>query len=218
MAAGPRRATGALVIAAAALAPMVARPAGPSWAADPARSRIAVHVLKKGLLSGMAHDHHFEATAFRATAVADEPGGRLVSLEVVVRAASLRDRQPDLSPEDRAKVDAQAAGEDVLDAGRFPELRFVAGAPGTGGLALPAAGEAEGTLPGSLTLRGQERSLAVPVRATREGGAWRAKGSVRFKQSDFGIEPYSGFLGTIAVHDEVEVEWDLLLVERQPGG
>lgn len=206
------------MIAAAALAPLVARPSGPTWTADPARSRVVVHVLKKGLLSGLAHDHHFEATAFRATAAANESGERLATLEVVVRAASLRDRQPDLSPEDRAKVDAQAAGEDVLDAERFPEIRFLASAPGPDGVALPAAGDVDGTLPGSLTLRGRERPLAVPARASRDGTAWRARGSVRFRQSDFGIEPYSGFLGTIAVHDEIEVEWDLLLVERQPGG
>lgn len=206
------------MIAAAALAPLVARASGPTWTADPARSRVVVHVLKKGLLSGLAHDHHFEATAFRATAAANESGERLATLEVVVRAASLRDRQPDLSPEDRAKVDAQAAGEDVLDAERFPEIRFLASAPGPDGVALPAAGDVDGTLPGSLTLRGRERPLAIPVRASRDGPAWRARGSVRFRQSDFGIEPYSGFLGTIAVHDEIEVEWDLLLVERQPGG
>ena len=207
-----------MALAATAAAPIRVPGAAPTWTADPGRSRIVVHVLKKGLLSGLAHDHHFEATAFRATAAADESGSRLASLEVVVRASSLRDRQPDLSPGDRAKVEAQAAGEDVLDAERFPEIRFAATTQGAVGVALPAAGEAAGTLPGALTLRGQERPIAVPVRASREGGGWRATGAVRFRQSDFGIEPYSGFLGTIAVHDEVEAEWDLLLVERQPGG
>jgi polyisoprenoid-binding protein YceI len=46
---------------------------------------------------------------------------------------------------------------------------------------------------------------------TAEGDGWRVRGGVKFKQSDFGITPFSGFLGTIAVHDEVEVALDLLL-------
>lgn len=53
------------------------------------------------------------------------------------------------------------------------------------------------------------------MRASREGAGWRASGTLRFLQSDFGIEPYSGFLGTIAVQDEVQVEFDLFLAPVQ---
>jgi polyisoprenoid-binding protein YceI len=206
-----RRLPGLVVLAILALAPMRDARASPSrWSADPARSRIVVHVFKKGLFSGLAHDHHFVAGTFRVTATIDEAAPSAGPFEVIVAAGSLRDQQPDLSDDDRAKVDAQAAGEDVLDASRFPEIRLVP-AEVPAGLRAAGAGGLEGQLAGTLTLHGQQRPVSVAVRAARDGDGWRARGSTRFRQSDFGIEPYSGFLGAIAVQDEVLVEFDLRL-------
>ena len=180
-----------------------------AWSAGPASSRLLVRVQKRGLLSGLAHDHEFLATDWRASAAFDPAGGAPARFEVVVRTGSLRDQQPALSAVDRAKVDEQAAR--TLEAARFPEVRFSADRlvlqPGAQG----PEGRLEGALSGTLTLHGQERPLGVAVRAAREGAGWRATGTVRFRQRDFGVEPFSGFLGTIAVHDEVEVAFDLLL-------
>jgi polyisoprenoid-binding protein YceI len=113
-------------------------------------------------------------------------------------------------------VNAQAAGPEVLDAARFPEIRLAPGPAGEARLRRAADGRLEGDMPGALSLHGRSRSVTVPVQAAREGGAWRVRGSVRFLQSDFGIEPYSGFLGTVGVQDEVEVTFDLFLV-AEPG-
>jgi polyisoprenoid-binding protein YceI len=181
------------------------------WSATPGRSRITIHVYKKGFLSGMAHDHHFAAGSFRVTATMVAGAPALARLEVTIAADSLRDQQPELSAEDRAKVDAQAAGSDVLDAARFPEIRFEPEGPAESALRVEPDGSLDGELSGTLSLHGQRHPLAVRVHAAREGEAWRARGSVRFKQSDFGIEPYSGFLGAVAVHDEILVEYDLVL-------
>jgi polyisoprenoid-binding protein YceI len=188
-----------------------ARAAAEAWRADPARSRIVVHADKRGVLSGLAHDHHFAATSFRAAATFDPAAPSDVRLEVTVAADSLRDRQPALSPGDRDKVDRQAAGPQVLDAARHPEIRFVSSAAIRAATAA-AGGAVDGELSGTLRLHGRERPIAVPVHATREGDGWRAKGTVRLRQSDFGISPFSTFLGTVAVRDEVTIEWDLLLV------
>ncbi len=174
------------------------------------KSRIVVHVKKRGLLSGMAHDHHFAVRDWRATADFDPANPAEARCEVIAAADSLRDEQPALSSEDRQKVDRQAAGEGVLDARRYPEIRFTSSGPLRGG-----DGRVEGTFSGTLRLHGRERPVRASAAATREGEAWRVRASVRFKQSDFGIEPYSGFLGTIAVEDEVLVEADLVMV---PGG
>jgi polyisoprenoid-binding protein YceI len=174
---------------------------------------MAVHVLKKGLLSGMAHDHHFVPGDWSGTASFDPARPSDVQVEVVVVAGSLRDNQPKLSPEDREKVDRQAAGPEVLDASRYQEIRFTANkfepsAPAPG----PAAHRLQGLLVGTLSLHGQKRPLSVRVVATAQGGGWRVLGAVSFKQSDFGIEPYSGFRGTIAVHDVVKVVYDLAMM------
>lgn len=70
----------------------------------------------------------------------------------------------------------------------------------------------KGMLTGTLSFHGQERPVSVPVTATKEGNAWRARGAVTFKQSDFGVHPYGSFVGTIAVRDEVRLEYDIVLV------
>jgi polyisoprenoid-binding protein YceI len=169
-----------------------------TWTASTGNGRIVVHVYKRGLLSGLAHDHHFSATDWRATAVLDpaEPG--LARVEVVVAAGSLRDQQAALSKQERDKVNGRTAGPETLDAARYPEIRFV-------------ADRLDGDLIGTLSLHGVSRPLTVPVQATREGERWRVKGAARIKQSEFGIEPYSGFAGTVAVHDEVVIEFELLI-------
>ena len=191
--------------------PERARPSPVTWVADLKRSELVVHVFKKGLLSGMAHDHHFAASDWSATARLDPAQPSEAHFEVIVAAGSLRDRQPELSTKDLAKVNAQAVGPDVLDARRNPEIRFVSTEPVRGGGSAQPEGRIEGELAGTLSLHGRDRPLSVRVAASRDGDGWRARGSARFKQSDFGIKPYSGFLGTIAVHDEVEVAYDLVL-------
>ncbi len=191
-------------------------PSGASrWVANARRSQVVVHVYRKGLLSGMAHDHHFHVGEFRATAVLDPAGPDLGPFEVVADAGSLRDRQPDLTPDERARVDAQAAGDDVLDAHRFPEVRLVPARAGLTRLRSEPDGSLAGELAAKLVLHGKERAVTVPIAASREGGSWRARGTFRFRQSDFGIEPYSGFLGMVAVHDEVQVDFDVRLEEER---
>jgi polyisoprenoid-binding protein YceI len=188
--------------------------ASPSrWTADGGRSRITIHVFKKGLLSSLAHDHHFVPARWRATASFDAADPSSARVEVTVAADSLADEQPSLSAKDREKVDRQAAGPDVLDAKRYPEVRFVSSALELSPPTSPRPdGALRGTLDGTLSVHGKERPVSVPVVATKDGSGWRARGAFTFKQSDFGIRPYSGFAGTIAVRDELRLEYDLALV------
>ena len=182
------------------------------WLADPAKSHITVRVFKKGLFSGLAHDHQFVPSVWRAIATFDDASPADGRVEVVIAANSLRDQQPALSDEDRAKVDRQAASSDVLDATRYPEIRFASNSlkigPGTSG---SSTGALQGSITGTLALHGRERTVSVPITAIKEGQTWRARGTVNFKQSDFGIRPYSGFAGTVAVHDQVTLEYEIVL-------
>ncbi len=182
-----------------------------SWRADTSKSQMTVHVLKKGLLSGMAHDHHFVPGEWSAKARFDPARPSDVHVEVVIVAGSLRDNQPKLSAEDRKKVDQQAAGPEVLDASRYQEIRFTANRFEPS-VPAPAGRRLQGVLVGTLSLHGQTRPLSMRVVATAAGEGWRVLGAASFQQSDFGIEPYSGFLGTIAVHDEVKVVCDLVMM------
>ena len=101
------------------------------------------------------------------------------------------------------------------DAGsrRYPAIRFRASE--VANLKVGADGELDGVLRGELALHGATRPLEVRFRARPAGGGYRATGSARFVQSDFGMKPYSTALGTIGVDDDVAVDFDLVLVPAQ---
>jgi polyisoprenoid-binding protein YceI len=169
-------------------------------------------VPKSGFLSAFAHDHEFLASDWRATATLDNANLSGAGVEVVISASSLRDQQPALSDKDRETVNHQAASAEVLDASRYPEIRFTASSMSVApSRSASSDGTVQGVLTGSLSLHGQQRPVSVPIAATKEGETWRARGTVAFKQSDFGIRPYSGFAGTISVQDEVKVDYDIVL-------
>ena len=190
-------------------------------AADPGRLEavpvgpgIRIHVAKRGAFAMFAHDHDFEVTRWSGTA--ELPGGdpAAVRVELVLSAGSLHDREGKLSEADRRKVDAQAAGPEILDAAHAPEIAYrserVTVADGGA-----AGGPVRGTIHGQLTLRGRTGPVDAAFEATRDPDGWAVKGSARFKQSAFGITPFSGFGGTVGVKDEVEVTFQLAL--RPPG-
>jgi polyisoprenoid-binding protein YceI len=197
-----------------AVAVAAATPPAPRLEARPGTGGVRVHVAKRGLFSGFAHDHDFEVTRWRATAdVPDGDPGR-AQVALVLEAGSLRDREEGLSADDRRKVDAQAAGPDVLDAAHAPEITWrserVTVEPGAGKDAAPL----RGTIHGRLTLRGQTRPVDAAFEAERAGEVWRVHGRARFRQSEFGIKPFRGFGGTVGVKDEVEVTFALTLRPR----
>lgn len=198
-----------LALIAAAAAPSAD---GARLVALPEGDGVRIHVAKRGLFSAFAHDHDFEVTRWRGSA--ELPGGdpARASVELVLDAASLRDREKGLSSGDRAKVEAQAAGPEILDAKRAPEITYRSERVSLDDRA--AAGTLHGTLHGRLTLRGETRPVDAKFAAERDGDAWRVRGGARFRQSEFGIKPFSGVGGTVGVKDEVEVTFDLTL---QPG-
>ncbi len=202
--------------AAAALAAAVAAsaPRADDLEATPGPdSRVLVHVYKRGLFSGFAHDHHFEVTGWRATARDPGDAPEAIAVTVVLEAGSLHDRQEHLSAADRRKVDAQAAGPEVLDAEHHPRIEFRADR-----LELASGGAGaehlRGVLHGTLSLRGRSAPVGLSVEADRLLDGWRVRGRAKVRQSAFGIRPFSGFAGTVGVKDEVEIE--LALALRSP--
>jgi polyisoprenoid-binding protein YceI len=206
-----------LLLATLAAAAVVRQARAEDLVASPGQdSRLMVHVYKRGLFSGFAHDHHFEVGDWQATARIPERGLEATSVEVVAQAGSLHDRQESLSEADRRKVDAQAAGPEVLDAAHHPRVEFratrleLAPRPGDG------AEHVRGVLHGALTLRGRSAPADVQVEAERVRDGWRVRGRAKVRQSALGIRPFSGFGGTVGVKDELEIELALALRPRAP--
>ena len=179
----------------------------PIWRVDHSQSRLVVHVFRRGLLSPALHDHHFVPERWSATVAFDPARPEPVEIRVTVAADSLRDRQPELSPEDLRKVEAQVRGPKGLDAERYPVIAFTADRLELSEPALGAAGAARGVLAGLLELHGRTRPVRAPLRARWTATSLDAEGAVSVKQSDFGTEPYRALLGAIAVQDRVSVEF-----------
>jgi len=155
-----------------------------------------VFTYRDGLLSMVAHDLELRVT--RLTLDVDEAAHTAVatfdatSLRVV---QALRDGRPlpdALGANERAQIERSIVGE-VLDAAKFPEIRF----------ASTAVADAPGgfRVTGTLALHGRERTIVVPVRV--DGDV--AVAEVGVHQPDFGIRPYSAMLGALRVKPDVTV-------------
>ncbi len=112
----------------------------------------------------------------------------------------VRDGSGGLKPlTDRDKREIAVTARKVLRADTNPEATFSASGfePGSGG---------GGIISGTLTLAGASSPLQLHVSKNGQD-SYLARTSV--VQSQFGIKPYSGFLGALKVRDAVEVKVEL---------
>lgn len=179
-----------------------------TYTVQPERSELVVRIFKAGIASVFAHDHVGRATRFSGAVEYDPASPGAASVEITVEAASVIVDEPELrrsyeldkalSEKKRMKIQETMEGSDQLDVERFPEIAFRSTRVEPG-----ADGGLEVT--GDFTLHGITRQVTVPVTVEIDGASLRAEGSFRFLQSDFGIEPFSGGLGTVRNQDEVEL-------------
>jgi polyisoprenoid-binding protein YceI len=173
----------------------------------PGHGRIVLHTFRDGLAARAGHDLTIEVVDWSGELTVGEdlvPAG----LEVQIEMTSLTVREGTgglaaLTDRDRREIAATA--RKVLGADRHPQARFRAeqfdGGPGGG------------VITGTLTLHGEARPLRLQVEEIPEG-RYHASGSVI--QSDYGIKPYTGFLGALRVRDAVDFDVDLDLAGGAP--
>lgn len=97
----------------------------------------------------------------------------------------------------------------TLETRRFPRAEFTAlgmtGVP----LPLPASGEWQAQLRGTMRVHGVDRELTWSLRVTRSSGEVRATGSTTFKFDDYGMDVPANRL-VLSVVDEVRLEVDVV--------
>ena len=123
------------------------------------------------------------------------------SLEVHIDlgALAVRDGTGGVKPlTDRDRREIAVTARKTLGADQHPEAVFAADS------FRPAADGGEIT--GAFTLRGRERPLRLQVKQT---GADRYHAETQIVQSDYGIKPYTAFLGALRVRDAVDVVVEL---------
>jgi polyisoprenoid-binding protein YceI len=181
------------------------------------KGRITLRTFRDGLAAQAGHDLTIEIARWSADLVVS-PDLAPTSLKVTVDMGSLvvRDGAGGLKPlTDRDKREIAVTARKVLKADRFPQAEFSA----TTFTARPdtsdgASGGGGGTVSGTLTLAGQTSPLELSVQPV---GSGRYQATTTIRQTDFGIKPYSGFLGALKVRDtvDVEVQVDLSAAEYQ---
>lgn len=210
--AGDVRADSATPPAAAAPAAAPAAPTAPAltgvhtYAIDAKKSLLAVQVFKEGAASGLAHDHVITASQLSGSITVDAADKAKARVEVTLPTKSLVNDEPryrkrfgiesDISDDDRAAVLEHMQDEDQLDIAKYPTMSF------TSTSATVGAGD-KLTLNGKLTMHGVTKDISLPIEATLKGNTIEGKGSVKLKTSDFGIEPYSAFLGAVKNKDGI---------------
>jgi polyisoprenoid-binding protein YceI len=172
------------------------------YALGPDLGQIRLRTTRAGIASRIGHDLLLAVPSWSGQlTVAADPEG--LSLELHLDLGSLAvvagtGGAATLSGNDRRAIVKNAL--EVLAVRRYPTATFAT----TGSVAL----EAGGRLLGTLSLHGRTRALPLVVERLAPR-AWRGTATVR--QSDFGIKPYSAFLGALRLADPVAVEAELAL-------
>jgi polyisoprenoid-binding protein YceI len=152
------------------------------------------------------HDLTIEATRWSGElTVGDDLAPTALEARIDMGALIVREGTGGIKPlTDRDRREIGATARKTLAADRNPESVFTATGfePDAGG----------GTISGTLTLAGATRPVTLKVSQTGQD-RYRVTGSV--VQSDYGIKPYSGFLGALKVRDAVSVEADIDLSEPE---
>jgi polyisoprenoid-binding protein YceI len=179
---------------------------------DTDRGRILLTTLRAGLAAQAGHDLTIEPASWSGELEVGADAAP-VSLEVRIDMSSLvvREGSGGLKPlSDRDRREIAATARKVLSVPRHPDATFSATAfepasPDQGG----------GVITGTLTLAGRSRPLRLAVRPSGPGG-YVATASVT--QSDFGIKPYTGFMGALKVADAVGVRVEVSLPQAAADG
>jgi polyisoprenoid-binding protein YceI len=172
-----------------------------TYTLGPDDGTLTVRTGKAGAASKAGHNLVIEVTSWRATLdLADGPGAAAAALTADTRSLRVRSGSGGMGPlgdEEKASIE-QSIDDDVLKGGDIAfRSSAIEVAPG-GGLRVR----------GDLDLLGSSRPIAFDLAAGDDG---RLTGSARFKQTDWGIKPFSALFGTLKVADEVEVGIDARL-------
>ncbi|MDM0105803.1 YceI family protein [Variovorax sp. J22R24] len=175
----------------------------PVYRVEPERSLVSILVRRGGSLAHLGHDHVVASRGVRGYVSPDDGTADLyVTLaglsvdEPVLRAESRLDTQPTES--DIAGTRSNMLDK-VLEAQRFP-------------FALIHVSTMEKTPTGSrldvaITLHGVSRRFEVPAQVETMQGEMSVAGTLEFKQSDFGIVPFSILGGAMQVQDGLSLRF-----------
>ena len=170
---------------------------------DPVRSLVVVTVRRGGSLARLGPDHVVAARAVQGYVAPDEgradlylPLAELTVDEPALRAQAGFDTQPTAADIEGTRANMH---DKVLETQRFPHafIRVSSVERSASGTRLKLA----------LVLHGVTRNFDVPAQLQATGSELRVEGSLAFKQSDFGIVPFSILGGAVQVQDALDLRF-----------
>ena len=166
----------------------------PAADVDAERSNITVKVEKTGLFSAFAHNHTIQAPIASGKLDTEKRTATLT-----FNAKEMKVLDEGVKDSERADIDQTMKSDKVLDVQRFPEIRFASTSitPQEGGRCQ---------VRGDLTLHGTTRPVEFPMTLSKD----RYTGSLKLKQTDFGIAPVSIAGGTVKVKDVIEIVFEIV--------
>jgi polyisoprenoid-binding protein YceI len=169
----------------------------------PDRGRILLRTFRDGLAAQAGHDLAIEATRWSGELVVnDDLTPASLEVRIDLGALVVREGTGGVKPlTDRDRREMAVTARKVLGTDQHPEAVFAADS-------FQPAADGGGEISGTFTLRGQSRPLRLQVKQT---GTDRYYAETQVVQSDYGIKPYTAFLGALRVRDAVDavVELDL---------
>jgi len=186
---------------------------GAQYQLDTRQSELVVRTFIDGVASSIGHDHVIQATRYTGTVHFYPAAPDQSQIVVVIDATSLNAAAPELrkkyglppgvDEDDRKTIEEHMKGEDQLAVARFKEIRFES-------TAIHAKGGNNYEVQGKLTIRGVTQPVTLEVQAEIKDGVFCGSGSLRFRQSRFGYEPFSAMRGALKNKDEVVLHVSLV--------
>jgi polyisoprenoid-binding protein YceI len=174
------------------------------------RGRLVLLTTRDGLAARAGHDLTIEITRWSGELeVADDLTPAGLRIQADINSLAVRQGTGGVKPlTDRDRREIAVTARRLLGAERQPEATYTAS-----GFEPDQSGG--GVVHGTLSLNGASKPLKLTVRKTGEA-TYQATGAVR--QSDFGIKPYTAFLGVLKVSDPVSIVVDVELPDSSPAG
>lgn len=180
--------------------------AGPTtWAIDPARSSVRIHVGKSGLMSFAGHEHEVAAPQVQGEVHADAEDLTRSRVTLTFATGALKVDETREPRGDAPKVQEAMLGPKVLDIARFPTVTF-ASTRVAGRSTGPGRYDLEIT--GDLTLHGVTRGVVLPLRVDVTEGRMTATGRLEIRQTDYGITPVN-VAGVVKVKNALTIDYVL---------
>ncbi len=170
------------------------------WKIDASDGQLIVKTGVTGRASRMGHRLTIAMNSWEATVSWDGDEPSALELKVDVDSLEVLRGEGGLTPlSGPEKALARSNALKTLGADRFPTISFRAD-----DLERTANGY---RLTGILEIHGKTRPRSIDLRVEDLDDTWRMSCDAQVRQSEFGIKPYSMFLGSMKVADDVTVSF-----------